>query len=483
MLEAGSALVDITPNKPVYLGGYGAGPVRRCNQLSSQIFARSLVLREGERSVAFSIIDTQGLPYQSRRDWFGFRSIQDEARSRIPGLDLVFGASSHSHCSPDSTGLWGGLEDDYAETLVEGAVSALVEASSTAAPCEIFFGSVDTEGLLRSQVRSAPHNRVEKRAFVVEARSPSKGPVGRLIVFAAHATVASGNHLTSDWPGCLAASLEEDPGGTTLVIPGCIGRTQPKFRGDGSQAAVREYSRRVEEYIRPLLEHLEPLKSSPKSEPFLDCAEKIVEHPVRNLALLAAAGALGRFEVGTRGVISTSAPTVSKVVRLGNLYFFGFPGEAYPNLQWALEAEMLSQGAQTHPIACSLVGDQIGYLIYPSSSYMALALRSAWNDNALLCAAPGIGERLLETALGLSASLPGPARPRRPDGEFRASRVSPAWDAAGIPGSAVAMALALAGTAGYAAASLSKRVARAAGELAAPRSTALAASLRTGRRW
>ncbi len=470
MLQAGAAKVDITPRSPVYLGGYGIGPTRKCSQISSSIYARALVLRSGSRAVAFLVLDTQGLGYESRWEWFGHRALEERAREVVPGLELVFGASSHSHCSPDSTGLWGGLEEGHARQLVEGAVAAIADAATHTVPCSAYFGAAHTDGLLRSIVRTKPHDRVEDRAFALELRSPDEQPVGRLVVFSAHATVASGNHLSSDWPGVLAASLEENPGGITLVVPGCIGRTQPLRFTRGDQRAVEEYARRVEAQVRPLLSDLQPLPSPTEQSPegaraetsrpedFLGAVAKTVELPIANLAIAVAARALGRPRSPSRGLFGLPASrTVLKVARVGNVYFFGFPGEAYPNLGWALEECVASTSKGARAVTCSLVGDQIGYLIFPPSSYPSIALRSAWNDNALLCASPTASARLLDESLGLAQACSPAAAP--PD---RAELQAPhrMWEAAGVAFSAAAVVLAAAGAGAYLGASLLQRVGR-----------------------
>ena len=499
MLEAGSGVIDITPKNPVFLGGYGVGPLRRCTHLSAPIFARALLLREslGQHggstgSVSFLVLDTQGLPYETTRKWFGFRAIEEELKNRVPDLQILFGASSHSHCCPDSTGLWGGLDDEYATQLIEGAIAAVDAASRDAKPCKVSFGVTNTRGLLRSQVRTAPHDRIEERIFVLEARSEAAIPIGRIVVFSAHPTVASGNHLTPDWPGELSSLLESDPGGTTLVIPGSLGRTQPKIRGDGSQRAVRQYARSLETQLRPLLENLHSVtdigsptvqtvqalsatgraRESEAVRRTLEWANDTVEHPITNIAMLAAAKALGR--VTKRPGLSTALPvarTTSRVVRVGNVYFFGFPGEAYPNLQWELETQMSSIAPGSATVVCSMVADQIGYLIYPPSSYLGLAARSAWNDNALFCSAPALGQHLLEASLHFATQLAGTQvrapLPREVGCDRRIPHAAAAvWDLLGFPASALATALTVCGAVGYAAAPLGIRVAQFAKKIA-----------------
>jgi hypothetical protein len=497
------------------------GPIRLCKHVSSRLEARCLAIehpKNGECTIFLSL-DTQGLPAQTNRAWFGQVAIEERITAEFPRVTQVFAASSHSHCSPDTTGLWGSVPDSYAELLIDRAVETAREALSSLQEASLWFGTCSTKGLLRSQVRWRPHDRVEPRIFVLEARESSSAgrPIGRILAFAAHATVASGNHMTADWPGVVASRLDDDLGGITVVLPGCIGRTQPLYRGSGTQQDVVAYAEAVLAQLRSvfgdstpeaLREIEQPEMCSASAEIYLRPYNLAISMLARRLGRLARSRADGtevspgwalRTEVSPVGADGTEvspgraprtevSPSPSadaaisddfanrskaatktrvKLIRIGHLLFVGMPGEAYPNLQWAIEgkvqrAEAVSGRERITPIVCSLVGDQIGYLIYPPETYPALAMESMWNDNALLCVSPTAATRLLGA---VERTLPkvgvrlekGPSAQisEGPPGEENSS-LSPAsarelalWDLVGIPSSAIALCLAVAGLALY----------------------------------
>ena len=508
---AGASIKDITPKEPVYLGGYGIGPIRLCKQVSSRLEARCLAIEDPESGecTIFLSLDTQGLPAQTNRRWFGQDAIEQRIEAEFPRVTQVFAASSHSHCSPDTTGLWGSVPESYAELLIDRAVEAAREALSSLQEASLWFGTCSTKGLLRSQVRWRPHDRVEPRIFVLEARQRSSAgrPIGRILAFAAHATVASGNHMTADWPGVVASRLDDDFGGITVVLPGCIGRTQPLYRGRGTQQDVVAYAEAVLRQLRSVfgdskteaLREIErPQVCSARAEIYLRPYNLAMAMLARRMGRLARSKATGS-EVsysrasGTNGAFGRSAGTEIlpgpsadtamsgdfsnrseaaaktriKLIRIGHLLFVGMPGEAYPNLQWAIEgkvqrAEAGGGGEKITPIVCSLVGDQIGYLIYPPGTYLVLAMESMWNDNALLCVSPTAATRLLGA---VERTLPkvGVRLEGGPSGQISESGAAehnslpyPAsarelalWDLVGIPSSAMALCLAVAGLALY----------------------------------
>lgn len=498
MVKAGASIADITPKGPEYLGGYGLGPLRMCKDVSSRLYVRCLAIYDerASRGVVFMSLDTQGLLYTTDRDDFGFRALERALAERLGDTWVLFGASSHSHCSPDTTGLWGGVSDSYASALMETAIEAAVKAASNLEDVELFATCVATEGLLRSQVRTPPHDRVDGRAWILEARSTTRSePVGRLIVYSAHATVASGNHISSDWPGAVAASLDRSYGGTTVVLPGTIGRTQPRHRGRGSQADVEAYAGRVLEQLEPSIRALseaEPLRPG-KHDSLLFTARLDVQLGVHNPGMALAARLLGaapddrapgnrksapppgRTKVTETPVAPSSArtgmaparlsavdhpasgaPAILEaraplcIVRLGELTFVGMPGEAYPNLGWELERSRTARpGSVVQPVVCSMVLGQVGYLVYPPSSYPALALRSAWNDNAVLCPSPGAGARMLDACW---RALTDSERPRKERLEV--------WEATGLLASTAAAIIAVGGLISYAALSGASSAAR-----------------------
>ena len=78
VVKIGVAKIDVTPDKPVVLAGYG-GRTRPYEQIDTRLWARALVI-EGKQPVAFVVLDSCGItgditrrvreqdPQEARRD-------------------------------------------------------------------------------------------------------------------------------------------------------------------------------------------------------------------------------------------------------------------------------------------------------------------------------------------------------------------------------------------------------------------------------
>lgn len=115
----GYASADVTPrlgSKPVFIAGYGQN--RKATKIHDPLFARAIVLSDGQKRVALAAVDVVGLQYPTVQ----------EIRKRLSGFDYVMVASTHNHEGPDTVGLWGpspfksGIDDEFMEYLISQTV-------------------------------------------------------------------------------------------------------------------------------------------------------------------------------------------------------------------------------------------------------------------------------------------------------------------------------------------------------------------------
>lgn len=372
----GASKVDITPDQPVYLGGYGIGPIRKCTGISSRLYARAIALGFAGNVFSLVALDTHGLQ-RAFKSAPSHLDIEKSALSERPSLVGVMSTSTHSHCAPDSTGAWGGLPRKEMERIADGAVEAVIGAVDSLTPARLTIGRVDASELLRNQCSYSPHDFVDGCLTVIRAAAATGRRLGHIVHYSAHATVAAGDEISSDWYGSLASQIDDNLGGTSVVVAGAIGRTQPATRGDGRIKAVNSFASRLCEKTQLAIEsstdlHVDQLKYNSHT----------VRMPIANPLLRAIARLVGRADPLNETMISA--------LHLGSLVISAFPGEIYPNIAIPLKAEF------GDVLCLSLVGDQIGYLIYPAESYRRI-LRDAYkNDNSYFCPSPRAGKILLE---------------------------------------------------------------------------------------
>ena len=351
--KAGLAKVVITPQKAVWLAGYGTK--REPDGKLHDLWMKALALEDGEghRSVLITS-DFQGVP----------KEMSDQAFDRINqkfGLarhQILF-TFSHNHCGPrlgndlidyypvDDDQVR--LVEEYTAEMVTHVVDLVGESLSNLAPATLRLG----EGRATFAVNRR-NNREADVPSMIERGIPLVGPVdhtvpvmtvtrldGRLeaIVFgyACHPTTLNFLTWCGDYPGFAQQELEEKhPGTMALFLNTCGGdqnplprRTVELCRKYGHQLAVG-----VEEALsRPLT----PITSQ------LRTAFELVELPYLKTVTRQE---LETFATENNAIRARWATRLLKRLDAGDEFETSYP---YPVHAWRLGQEMLliGQGAET----------------------------------------------------------------------------------------------------------------------------------------
>ncbi len=248
-LSVGVARIDITPDYPVRLHGYGS---RRTNAegVAQHLFAKALAFgtdREGA-SILFTV-DNLGVS----------GAVTDEVaarlkkRAKIPREQIAV-CSSHTHSAPMLTGVAPNIfssdiipeqlaaTDRYTRNLVDKLEEVALAALSNRAPSKLSW----TEGT----VKFAKNRRVVrdgKTQFGENSTAPVDHTLATMFVhgadgslravlvnYACHCTTLGGewNQIHGDWSGCTQEALERaHPGAVAMVSIGCGGDANPSPRG------------------------------------------------------------------------------------------------------------------------------------------------------------------------------------------------------------------------------------------------------------
>jgi hypothetical protein len=362
----GASRREITPASPVYLGGYGFGPVRRSTGVRSPIYARAIAISRGEGTVVFCAIDTQGhfLAYQGNDAPYGAADIRRRVSkdAGIPERAIIV-ASTHDHSGPDDIGVWGGVPPEYLKLVADQTVAAIESALRDERPASLYSGQINTapSHLLRSIVPGYP---LDTKLRVLFAKSSDGAPFATLINFSAHVTALGKDNtlISPDWPTTAVEAVEKGhPDSTALVMVASVGRTQPDLKAIGTRgpSAAESFGATVAK-LAFVAEALAVKIDGP-----IATAETILEEPADNpvLTSLMTNGRAGvdrvmrsnrePFMAADKGKIRT----VVGSVRIGTLFFAAVPGESFPETQIAMEARVTAQGHYLF----SLAEDQLGY--------------------------------------------------------------------------------------------------------------------------
>jgi neutral ceramidase len=262
--KAGAAKVKITPEKLMWMSGYGSRTTPAEGTLID-LWAKALVLEDpaGRRAVLVTL-DLVGI----HRD---LSLVVRDALTEKHGLQQsqVAIACSHTHCGPvvghnlmamflldDNQRK---LVEEYSVDLERKLVDLVGEAIDKLAPCQISWGN--------GQATFAVNRRNNKEPDVPKLRDEGRlvGPVDHdvpvlafrdgkrrltAVVFgyACHATVMSFMQWSGDYPGFAQLNVEEaHPEAVALFWAGCGGDQNPLPRREVTHA--KEYGRQLADAV------------------------------------------------------------------------------------------------------------------------------------------------------------------------------------------------------------------------------------------
>jgi neutral/alkaline ceramidase-like enzyme len=393
-------LMTAPPSGNVFLGGYGLGPGRRSTGVLAPIYVRALVISNGEQTVAFAENETQGAFAAYKKGPVGLidvaAGVETATGGQIPRQHVIV-SSDHSHSGPDTTGVWGGLPLTYLTFLRDQMVGAIADAYAARRPAQLLSGTADATALLHSQFDAPPNDQVdgELRVLVVADADAAARRRSVVINFAAHATVmGEGNTLISaDWPGAVAARVEQALGvETAVVMVADVGRTQPtrpEVPGQSDPQQLDAYAGEVTAQVLAATAQLQPAHGTRVEAAQLFLRETFA-NPFADLSFFRSLIARSKDPPWLEG---DQIGAVVSAARVGDLFFAAVPGEAYPAIHFALRERV---PAARHFIF-GLANDQLGYLIAPAEGYQQVADAAPNNDNALFNVSPAIGDHVMCT--------------------------------------------------------------------------------------
>jgi hypothetical protein len=395
-LKVGFAERDITPDisKPVYIAGYGQN--RIATGVHDPLFARAVVLDDGNQKIALVCVDLVGLQHPEVL----------RIRQKLKGFLYVMVSSTHNHEGPDVIGIWGptpiksGVDPKYIDLVVSKCAEAVNEAADHLTPVDAAFGEVKDHSLLRDSRQPVVYDDVT-RVLRFNAPGTTK-PVGILVQVNNHPeSLGSDNtQITADFPWSTVKALREKYDCPVAYFTGTVGglmSNPPEIPGpdgkpihDENFAFAEYYGRQFAKICEQAIENATPTTLTP----FAVAAKTItapLENPgyqmARKIGVLPRAGRVwtGDFEtVGAEAEASTPADKLAieteiACLRLGEVHVALIPGEIYPELVYGgfqdpvdagadypdapLETPVMKMLPGEKKMLIGLANDEIGYII------------------------------------------------------------------------------------------------------------------------
>jgi putative membrane-bound dehydrogenase-like protein len=280
----GVAVVDVTPDYPVRLNGFG-GRRTESEGITQRIFVKALAIGDDAKSAAVLMtMDNLGIP-----DWMTRevgRRLQVKTGLDPARLTITF---THTHTAPmirgasptifsapippDHQGRIDKYTDQMTNWLEEAATKALASRQKSRLSWSI--------GRVRFAVnRRAGKGPVDHDLPVLVVRDLGGKVRAIYTTYACHCVTFGHNKISGDWAGYAAAALENEfPGAAAMVSIGCGADSNPDSgvtNGDIA-AAKRQGNLICDEIKRLLAGELRPVKAQP------DVRYQRIDLPLRDL--------------------------------------------------------------------------------------------------------------------------------------------------------------------------------------------------------
>ena len=439
-LEAGVAVVDVTPPVPFRMSGYFYE--RLSTGVKDPLHAKAIVFRQGDQSAALVFCDLIGMPVD-----VASRARQQASEATGIPVDHIAVAATHTHTGPL---FFGSLRNyfhernverlgkdryetiDYPAELVAKIVEAVVEAKSKLQPIQLSSGYVDEPRLAfnrRFHMKDGtvrfnpgvlnpgiirPAGPIDPQVGVI-ALTPADAtrPTAAIVSFALHPDTTGGSKYSADFPKYCEDRLREEygPNFTLEYGTGTCGDVNHIDVTTQEQRQAPEIGRMLGDTVVAEIERLKPTATD---GPGLAVRSVTLDAPLQTYSPSELAAATKNMDlIGTRQLPFLEQVRACKIVNLqlrqgatlpldvqafrlnGDTAIVTLPGEIFVELGLAIK--------RASPFKTTLVIE----LANESPAYIptkrAFAEGSYETVNSQV--QPGVGEQLVDAAVGLLKDL------------------------------------------------------------------------------
>lgn len=234
MLHAGAAMREITPDRPVWMDGYGARD-RPSEGVYAPLSARALALRQGDATAV--IVSADVLNFDREQECRIRAKIAAATGVPVEGVVLC---ATHTHCGPRVADIVMPGERDmaYLEWVEAQLVAVAGEALARARPARVAFSRAHSafginrrlpDGAGGVRFHPNPEGVIDRDLDTYWVTGEDGAPLASLTVYGCHPTSRSGYLLGFDYPGFVRQAIEREWGGMAVWATGCAGNVRPAF--------------------------------------------------------------------------------------------------------------------------------------------------------------------------------------------------------------------------------------------------------------
>jgi hypothetical protein len=371
-LTANVAKVSLTPplEMKYSLGGYGDRMSKPATGVHDIIWAKTVVLNDGDKKYAIVTMDLLGLPPNVKPAVI--KKLADKSWTK----ENIMMLPSHSHASLDMTALndknnlnspqLGIFQPELLDFVIEKIAKSIKEADKDFKPVKVGTGRADISDKNRNRRRDPA---VDRDLTITRIDMMNGEPLAVMVNWSAHPTFMDENDMwvSAGWPGYLQRELEAWIGkGVTVMYyngaQGDLSPTPPPINVGSHYEKAELYGR---EMAIAALDIYNDIK--PKSNALLDYNYTTVNLPERKAhpSFMETGGAeYGMSEEVVKVIMEMMCPSTASVgvVKIGDLVIAGAPGELASGLGLEVKNSLENTGAK-YPVIGGLANEWVSYIL------------------------------------------------------------------------------------------------------------------------
>jgi len=385
-MRAGFGLECITPDRPIWMAGYGSRD-HRSEGVYQDLWAKALVLDDGETTLALVTADLIGL------DPALVAAVRTGVQERL-GLapERLMLNCSHTHCGPNVSDpdvtCYPERDDEYVARLTDKLIAVVEQAAATREEADLsLFSGTCTLSVNRrrpapggARMEPNPLGPTDPEVAILQVRGQTASAV--VVNYSCHPTTMGDYLIGGDYPGFMQTHLEQElPCCHAMFLSGCHGDLKPRnvdgkglFKG-GPVEVVKGFGRELAQAVLTAIS----LPGEPVTGP-LEAGSATVHLPfadpptVEELQQAQRSEDHWTFQWGDRllrtlaeqGSLPTTRPFEIQVFRLGDLTLIGLGGEIL--VEYALRIKRDLRGRRV--IVAGYCNALAGY-IPPANAFVA----------------------------------------------------------------------------------------------------------------
>ncbi|MBI2422647.1 MAG: hypothetical protein HYV27_07440 [Candidatus Hydrogenedentes bacterium] len=224
--KVGFAKVDVTPQAPVPMWGYGARHDLLSQGTRDPLYAKALVIESGGEKLALIGLDLGRSPGDPE-----YGRICEAVKAQA-GVAHVMMSGSHTHHGPvlelkDEPGKGQGKFDAavaYRSELEKKLIAVIVEAAGKTQLATVGWSSKEVDMNRNRHAKVEPKPR-DPELSVIRFNSTAGKPLAVLVNFSAHPTMLDGSDLrfSAEYPGVMMNTVEAALGTNCFFMQGAAG--------------------------------------------------------------------------------------------------------------------------------------------------------------------------------------------------------------------------------------------------------------------